>query len=471
MMETNTPTSFEELLAENRLLRERISALETLNSDLVEQNKVLIDENKQKEEMLSFLPSELTKDLKIKEKPTSLRYQMVTVLFANVRGLVRLTDHNEAESIIDELDYLFFHFDSTVEKNNIEKIKSIGDTYMCAGGLPKKNRTNPIEVIIAALEMQNYIRELQERPDYQNKPKWTLTFGIHTGPVVAEVIGKRKRTYEIKGDTVNIASRIESISEAGHLVISQMTYEFVKDFFICEPRGKMPVKYKGDIALYWVKGYRPELSIDDKGLTPNKTFWTKFQMIKYDDLDEFILDKLEVELPKHLYYHNLKHTIDVVIGVEIIGTEEGVTEEELLLLKTAGLFHDSGQIYGSRGHEEKSCVIAREFLPQYGYSEQQIQIICDIIMATKLPPQPKNLLQQIICDADLDYLGRRDFIPVSQTLYQELKVQNLIGSENDWNKLQIKFLTVHQFFTQTARTMRQVNKEKQIERLMSLINE
>jgi len=335
----------------------------------------------------------------------------------------------------------------------------------------QKNRTNPIEVIIAALEMQNYIRELQERPDYQNKPKWTLTFGIHTGPVVAEVIGKRKRTYEIKGDTVNIASRIESISEAGHLVISQMTYEFVKDFFICEPRGKMPVKYKGDIALYWVKGYRPELSIDDKGLTPNKTFWTKFQMIKYDDLDEFILDKLEVELPKHLYYHNLKHTIDVVIGVEIIGTEEGVTEEELLLLKTAGLFHDSGQIYGSRGHEEKSCVIAKEFLPQYGYSEQQIQIICDIIMATKLPPQPKNLLQQIICDADLDYLGRRDFIPVSQTLYQELKVQNLIGSENDWNKLQIKFLTVHQFFTQTARTMRQVNKEKQIERLMSLINE
>jgi|GEM_PF-5271447 len=145
MMETNTPTSFEELLAENRLLRERISALETLNSDLVEQNKVLIDENKQKEEMLSFLPSELTKDLKIKEKPTSLRYQMVTVLFANVRGLVRLTDHNEAESIIDELDYLFFHFDSTVEKNNIEKIKSIGDTYMCAGGLPKKIAQIPLK--------------------------------------------------------------------------------------------------------------------------------------------------------------------------------------------------------------------------------------------------------------------------------------------------------------------------------------
>jgi len=197
----------------------------------------------------------------------------------------------------------------------------------------------------------------------------------------------------------------------------------------------------------------------------------KLQTIKYDDLEEFLLNKLESELPKHLYYHNLKHTIDVTIGVEIIGSGEGFFGEDMLLLKTAALFHDSGQIYGSVGHEARSCQIMREILPEWGYTPEQLDIMEGIIMATKLPPQPKTKLEQIICDADLDYLGRRDFIPVSDTLFDELKVQGLIGTLNDWNKLQVKFLSVHQYFTSTAQGMRQVNKEEQIERIKSLITE
>ena len=122
-------------------------------------------------------------------------------------------------------------------------------------------------------------------------------------------------------------------------------------------------------------------------------------------------------------------------------------------------------------HENHGCVMAREFLPKYGYTEEQIEKICKIIMATQMPPKPENLLENIICDADLDYLGRSDMIPVSNTLYKELKEQDKIGTFNDWNKLQVKFISIHQYFTQTARSLREVNKQKQIERIQKLITE
>jgi hypothetical protein len=110
-------------------------------------------------------------------------------------------------------------------------------------------------------------------------------------------------------------------------------------------------------------------------------------------------------------------------------------------------------------------------LPQYNYSSQQIDRICELIMSTKLPPKPTNLLENIICDADLDYLGRSDFIPVSNTLYEELKAQNKMTSLNDWNKIQVKFISGHQYFTETARKLREVNKKLQIERIQNLITD
>lgn len=456
------------LTAENQLLLDRIAALEKLNVELVEQNKALIEENKEKDDILAFLPSQAAKEMKIGGKK-SLRYKMVTVLFADVKGFTKLTEQTDADTLIDELDTFFIRFDEIVKKYNIQKIKSIGDSYMCAGGIPKKNRTNAIEVIMAALEVREYMKDLQRKYEDENKKIWDLTFGVHTGAVVASTSGKKKISYDIKGDTVNIASRIESASESGIINISEMTYEFVKDYFVCEYRGKMPIKYKGDIPMYQVKGLRTELATDAKAIIPNHQFNIKFQLIKYDDLEEFILNKLEQELPKHLYYHNLKHTIDVTIGVEIIGSGEGISDEELLLLKTAALFHDSGQIKGSVGHEARGCVMMREILPKWGYSEEQLVVMEGIIMATMLPPTPKTKLEEIICDADLDYLGRPDFVPVSDTLFDELKVQNLVVDLNLWNKLQVKFLSAHQFFTKTAQQMRSVNKEAQIERIKQLI--
>lgn len=448
-----------DFLQEREELIQRINELEKENENLL----CKIDEYEKTIKTLSPKKSEDS------NKP--LRFKMVTVLFSNVKGFTKLTTNENAEDLIDELDKFYFHFDSVVQKYNIEKVNAIGDTYISAGGIPKKNRTNPIEVVLAALEMQQYMKKLQEDAKLKHSKIWDLTFGIHTGPVAATTSGKKKVSFDIKGETVNTASRIEAAGEVGKIYISGMTHEIVQEYFRCEYIAKIPVKYQGDTAIYSVKGLRPEYSEDDAGLIPNKKFKTRFQLIKFDDLEEYMLDRLEKELPEHLFYHNLKHTIDVTIQVELIGRGERVSEEEILLLKTAALFHDAGHTIQSPDHEYLGTQIVNKILPKYGYDEEQIEIINGIIMATKLPPTPTTLLQKIICDADLDYLGRSDFIPVSETLFKELSAQNILTDYNEWNKLQVKFLSAHSYFTDTANKLREVNKQKQIDRIKTLIIE
>ncbi len=453
------------LAKDNKELKLKVKELEK------KLDKLLYENEKQKALLESLSPEQIRRGKEVEHKVRTLRFDMATVLFADIQGFSKLSGKTDSQVIIDKLDEIFFEFDTIVKKYKIEKIKTIGDTYMCTGGIPVKNSTNPIDVVMAAIEMKHHMEKVQEECNYEGGQVWDLKIGIHTGPVVANVTGKRKVSYEIKGDTVNTASRIESASDTGNIVISVMTYELVKEFFVCEYFGKVPVKYKGDMDMYVVKGLKPEFSENGDGVTPNKAFRIKFALIQFTDLQEVILDKLEKELPKYLYYHNVKHTVDVVTEVELIGWAEGITDEEMLLLKTAALFHDVGHTVQYDNHEYYGTVIAREMLPKYGYSQEQIDRICEIIMATQLPPKPNNLLEEIICDADLDYLGRTDFIPVSNTLYKELHEQNKIGSLNDWNKLQVKFISAHQYFTKTARSLREVNKQKQIERISRLITD
>ena len=395
---------------------------------------------------------------------------MATVLFSEIRGFSKLVDGMNSSELMDELDEILFEFDAIVSRYKIEKIKTIGDTLMCAGGIPVKNITNPVDVVMAAMEM-GIFSDNYEKNKRGKERIWELKIGIHTGPVTATVSGKKKVSYDIKGDTVNTASRIEAVSDYGSILISVMTYELVKEFFACEYFGKLPVKYKGDLQMFRVKGLKSEFSQNGEGIFPNDAFRIKFGLIQFTDIQEIILDRLEKELPANLFYHNVKHTVDVVTEVELIGWGEGCSDEEILILKTAALFHDAGHIISYDNHEFYGTRIAMEMLPDYNYTPEQIDRICSVIMATRLPPQPAGLLENIICDSDLDYLGRSDFIPVSNTLYEELKAQGKMKSLNDWNKLQVKFISGHQYFTQTARSLREVNKQLQIERIQSLITD
>jgi adenylate cyclase len=457
----------------NEELVKRIARLVWQNQELEEQVKKLAKSNEKLTRELEKLKVAV-KAVPIGKKDSrehgekSLKFNMTTVLFADIHGFSKLIESMDSSVMMDELDEILFEFDAIVARFKIEKIKTIGDTFMCAGGIPVKNITNPIDVVMAAMEMRNYLEEYEGKKRGNNRI-WDLKIGIHTGPVMAAVAGRKKINYDIKGDTVNTASRIEAISDRGSILMSVMTYELVKEFFDCEYYGKLPVKYKGNLQLYNLKGLKTEFSIEGKGIVPNDAFMIKFGLIQFTDIQEIILDKLERELPGYLYYHNVKHTVDVVTEAELIGWGENCTDEEILLLKTAGLFHDAGHTVAYDDHEYHGTVLAREMLPAYNYTPEQIDRICSIIMATKLPPKPKNLLESIMCDSDLDYLGRSDFIPVSNTLYEELKAQNKMGSLNDWNKLQVKFISGHQYFTSTARSLREVNKQLQIERIQSLI--
>jgi predicted metal-dependent HD superfamily phosphohydrolase len=186
--------------------------------------------------------------------------------------------------------------------------------------------------------------------------------------------------------------------------------------------------------------------------------------------EEYVFDKLEESLSDTLFYHGLHHTIDVSNAVLQIAIAEGIHEKETLhILQTAALYHDLGFISTYQGHEEESCKFARISLPDFNYNDWQIEKICGLIMATKIPQNPTNHLEKIIADADLDYLGREDFWTISRSLYEELHEREMVTDIDSWNKIQIGFLENHQYWTETARQWRNPAKLKRIEELRKII--
>jgi adenylate cyclase len=400
-------------------------------------------------------------------KVKTVKYKSVTVLFADIQGFTKIVEHLNPDRLMDELDDFFIKFDSIVDKYGIEKIKTIGDAYMAAGGMPERSSTHAIEMVMVALEIQQYMMQLRSKKIIEHQDFWELRIGIHTGPVISGRVGRNKTSPDIWGDTVNIASRMESSGVAGEINITGSTYHLVKDFFACEYRGKMPIKYKGEIDMYFVKGIAPELITEDK--KANHLFKIRLQHIRFADLEEAILDRLEKELPPDIHYHNMKHTIDVVTQVEIIGRGENVSEEELLILKTAALMHDTGFLIDYNNHEKRSIELTRDVLRRFSYSEDQIDSVTNLIEVTHPKSKPANRLQAIMKDADLDYLGRADFLTLSNNLYKELIRYNGIMTNTEWNKKQFEFLSRHIYYTNTARKMRQINKEKQFEKVRELL--
>ncbi|WP_312342715.1 HD domain-containing protein [Chryseobacterium binzhouense] len=192
--------------------------------------------------------------------------------------------------------------------------------------------------------------------------------------------------------------------------------------------------------------------------------------MEYEKIKKVILQKLKENLPEHLSYHSVLHVKDVIDAVQKIAVSEGISGEDMVLLKTAALFHDTGFLYGAKDHEEKSCDIAKEYLPDYGYSDSQIQKINGMIMATKIPQSPNNHLEQIMADADLDYLGREDFFTIGDKLFEELTMFGIVNSERDWNLLQEKFLESHHFFTKTAIKTRNQKKQENLDIIKSKLN-
>jgi uncharacterized protein len=183
-----------------------------------------------------------------------------------------------------------------------------------------------------------------------------------------------------------------------------------------------------------------------------------------------LLHRLKTALSPTLYYHGLHHTLDVVACTERLAEAEGITDRPTRgLLRMAALYHDCGFIDTYQGHEEAGCRYVAEVLPAFGFDQTALDTICGMIRATKIPQAPQNRLEEIICDADLDYLGRDDFEPIARTLFDELRARDLVADEPAWDRIQVRFLESHRYWTATALATRQAPKQAHLARLRARV--
>lgn len=402
-----------------------------------QRNKVKKEKKRSDDLLLNILPEEVAAELKTTGASETRHFDSVSIMFTDFKDFTKLSEKIPSTELIEELNYCFKAFDEIIEKHGIEKIKTIGDAYMAVCGLHAPQENHAKRMIEAALEIRDFMEDYKEKRQKEGKTFFEMRIGINSGEVVAGIVGIKKFAYDIWGDAVNIASRMESNGKVGKVNISESTYNLAKDGFDFRHRGEIETKGKGKINMYFVEQ-------------------KKKSRMEFEKMKDFILEKLEKELPKNLKYHSVAHILDVYHTAIQYAEMEKINETDTVLLKTASLFHDSGFIIQPQDHEKISCGIAQDHLPRFGYSQEQIDKINGMIMATKIPQAPKTHLEEILADADLDYLGRNDFEQISNKLYEELG----LNDKNEWNKIQISFFENHTYFTESARRLR--NEKKQL---------
>ncbi len=458
-----------EVREQNVKIEKQKQQLESEKNKVIEQQRLLqIEKDKTEKLLKNVIPAKTAEELKSKGKVSARAYKTVSVLFTDFVGFTKIAEHMNPTDLVSRLDVYFRKFDEIIVKNNLEKIKTIGDAYMCAGGVPVRNNTNPIDTVLAAIQIQEYMLKLKNEALANHTDYWELRLGINTGEVTAGVIGSERLAFDVWGATVNHAQRMEMLGDPGKVTITGSTFKFIEPYFECTFKGKAQTKSRGVLDMYTVERIKPELSVNGDGVYPNERFHQivnlhHYSSINYYKAERHIMKVLEKGLSLQLHYHCIAHTKDVVRAVERIALLEGVTDEGLFLLKSAATYHDAGFVEQYDRNEPIGARLAEEILPKYGYTDQHIATIKELIFVTQIPHQPKNKLEEIMCDADLDYLGREDFHEIADRLRRELREHGKIDSDKKWDEIQVQFLTAHQYFTETSQKTRQAKKAKNLE--------
>jgi len=452
-----------------RELRKKNEKIQQQTTRLVAQTEELEREKEKSERLLNnILPKETASQLKKDGRSAARDFSKVSIMFTDFVGFSKIAEEMSAKDLVSILDMHFRKFDDIIETNDLEKIKTIGDAYMCAGGVPIRNKTNPINTTLAAVQIKYYMLDHKAEQIKKGEPYWKLRIGINTGPVSAGVIGTKRYAYDVWGNTVNRAQRMEQLCQPEKIAITQDTFDHIEPYFECNKIGKIQTKSGIKIMMYEVISIKPELSIDGLGIEPNESFHKlvnlhHFSKINYYKAERFILSKLKKELSEKLHYHSFDHSRDVTRQAERIAIGEGITDEDLFLLKSAASYHDAGFVEQYEKNEPIGARMAAEILPKFGYTDAHIQRIKELIYVTSVPHKPKNNLEEIICDADLDYLGRDDFHEIADRLRRELREHGKIDSDRKWDEMQVSFLTHHRYFTKTSIETRLEKKKQNLE--------
>jgi class 3 adenylate cyclase/ActR/RegA family two-component response regulator len=265
-------STYKNTLAQNNQLSKIQSGLNAANKEL--------ELTKKEHEGLinNIFPKKVAENLLAYGTVAPERYQDATIMFTDFVGFTKVVPKLTPEKLIESLSFYFDQFDDIASQHNLIKIKTIGDSYMAAGGLPDRNTSHPIDTVLSALKITDFVRSFGERNLSEN-PYLPIRIGIHTGSAVVGVIGKSRFAYDIWGETVNLAARLETHSRDNAINISQATYERIHEFFDCEARGKIDTKDMGEVPMYFVNRIKPELSEDEEGLYPNRLFIREYNRL------------------------------------------------------------------------------------------------------------------------------------------------------------------------------------------------
>lgn len=263
---------FDQVEAVRRLARQVVAQLE-LGRKLIEvedaRRKLEAEKRKSEKLILNILPAEIALELQSAGQVEPKHHPSVTILFADFVGFTSFAENMQPRILIDELSGFFSAFDEIVAQLELEKLKTIGDAYMCVGGLPRPSKQHAFDTCLAGLRMQHYVNVTNLQRSRMRLASRSIRIGIHTGSVMAGVVGKSKFAYDIWGDAVNVAARMESSGEAGRVNVSETTFHHVKNFFDATPRGSVSVKHKGELAMYFIDRLKSEYAQDAAGLHPN----------------------------------------------------------------------------------------------------------------------------------------------------------------------------------------------------------
>ena len=416
----------------------------------------------------NIFPKTVLSDLNNVGKFSPKKVENATVIFTDFIAFSKIAKQEKPLELLKKLETYFNKFDEIVDRYQLEKIKTIGDAYMATAGITDNYPKPEVRACLAAIEMKNYMINQANIAKATKKPYWEIRIGIHAGPLVAGIIGNKKMSFDVWGDTVNTAAITEHRSAPNAVNITEQVASSANSYFNLTHRGDIKTKHGGYMDMYFLDSIKSEFSLFNEGELAGSSLRKRCGLLPMDfeHARKSILTRLKSGLSEKLYYHDIKHTLDVEKAAIRLAKLEGIKGESLILLRTAVLFHDSGYLFHTSENEYLGIGLAQKELPKYGYSKNQITIISNIIKATTKDETPSTLLEKIMCDADHDYLGRVDYSHLAKKLRRELDELGHHMNDKEWVEFQLNYLEdTHAYYTQTAINIRQKGKEKRINEL------